>query len=297
MNFFREAASTFSPVFYKEIVAQSFWRSFGYLSLLALVVVLIVTPVRMLQIKAGLSDKLVEGLSSPRATAMIQKVSELKIENGVASSPAEQPLVIKMDEVVFILDTTGQTKSLDEFNDGVLITKNKFIIKRTKENSTSEIKEMEFSKFGDKSIIFRSGDIAKDEIANLKWGDKFFSITPDSIRKFVRIAMLIIFPFAIVIGFFIVFAAKLFHMLFFSLSALIANSAVRANLKYNELLNICVYALTPATLLSVFTGLLLRHVKALTAIWPLVYIFIYVTFIVIAVKECKQGQSSEPETV
>lgn len=290
MGLFKTIFSTFSPSFYKKIVAQSFWRSAGYLLLLGLVVSLVFSTGRMFQMKFVIVDKLAAGLSSPQATAVIQSIPEIKIENGTASSPVQQPFIIEKQDFVFVLDTTGKITSLDNYKQGLLLAKNKLIMKSAKaEGSGAEINEFDLARVA-KQLIIKAGDIKKNEIAELTWSGKAFSVTENSIKKLGAIILLIILPFSIIIGFVLFVIAKLFHAAFFSLAGLIANRAMDAKLKYENLINICIYALTPPTLLSIAINLLFWQVRSLLFAWAIFYIAIYIALIFAAVKECKQAQ-------
>lgn len=278
---------SFSPRFYKEIVHQSFGRSFGYLVLLVLVMSLVLSVKYSFDARAGI-QKGAEWVNANLAEKLSEVLPEVTIKDGKLSSPVQQPLVrewedfdddLGMGKFAFILDTTGAITSLDGYPNGILITEGKMVVKY-KEAGRSKIEEMEFSDI--KSFRMTPGE-EEGVLIDFNFEGEDFKLTEDIIGKWAGIIGKLLFP-VIMVGVFIYYlAAKLLQVLLFSLLSLIVNSANNAKLKYDNLLNIGVFAVTPAVTLAVLTALL--NIKI--PMFAIIYIGLYSAFLITAIVQIK----------
>ncbi len=240
---------SFSPKFYKNIVSQSFARSFGYLSLLVLVLSLVLSVKYTLNTRVAI-QKFVEWINTVFVEKIPEFLPEINIKNGKVSSPAEQPLIREWKEFAFILDTTGTITSLDKYKNGILLTKHTLIVKHT-ERSKTQTEEYDLSKV--KSFKITPGE-KEGEFITLNFEGRKFNLTQNNIERWSDIVVKIIFPIMVASLFFYYLLAKIFHLLLFSLLSLIVNGVTNAKLKYDNLLNIGVLALTPPVVFSVLVA-------------------------------------------
>jgi hypothetical protein len=287
--------SSANPKFYKEIIFQPFGRSLGYLSLLLLIVSLILSAQFAWKLKKGIevfSREVIERLPE----IIPQGIPPLRIEKGRVSSPVPQPFVIQKDNFAFVLDVTGKVTSLDQYKEGVLVTRDKIILKRDKEVG-SEISEYDLNRMKFDLLDIKPGNKDKGEIINLTWGKKTFSVTSSGIARLANTAVLLILPFFLFLSFTSLLIGKLLQVIIFSLLSLVINNATAGRLKYRELINIGVYALTTPTVLSVVLILSTAGPgkQLLLRVWPIFYVIIYVIFLSLAIIKCKQD--TEPQVL
>ncbi|MEI6631790.1 MAG: DUF1189 family protein, partial [bacterium] len=154
----------------------------------------------------------------------------------------------KRGDFVFILDTTAKVKSLDEYKNGILVTKSKVIVKTKKSDVESELKEYDLSKV--QSFLIRQGNTAKGIIAEVTSGKKTFSLSFGLLKPWLKLIYVGVFSGLLIWLFIYYLNAKIIFALIFTVFALIVNKIFKAGLTYAKLLNICLYALTPATAVS-----------------------------------------------
>lgn len=269
---------SFNPKFYREIVFQSFGRSFGYLTLFVLLFSLVFS-IKYALITRSWIQEVGWWINTDFAMELSNIVPEINITDGEVSSPEEQPFVYELDGFVFILDTTGSIISLDEYSNGIFITKYKFITKKT-EGGTVKIEEHEIPKI--KSLNLAAGK-SEGEILRLSTGKYSFHLTNKAIDKWVKIAKQIIIPVTAITLFLYYLIVKLIHLLIFSLISLIIDKITDARLKFSHLLNIGVYVITPSAILAELFRL--GGINP-PLIW-LIYISLYVAFLVMAILQSR----------
>lgn len=273
---------SFNPHFYRYIAGQSFGRSFVYVLLLSFVLSLALSLKYTVTFKRFI-PRAHQWLLAHAPEAWPKGLTEIKIENGRVSSPVVQPFTHKWGEFTFVLDTTGGISSLDEYKQGVLLLKNKVVFKRKKSALETEIREYDLAKV--ESFIIRKGNIDKGIIAEIINKDKSFVINAGTLKSlfmlFYRIAFI-----AMLLWFFIYYLnAKVTQGLFFALLALPANKILKANLKYRELLNIALYAFTPATVSVLIMALAGVNLPAL---WFL-YCLLYSIYLILGIKDTRDN--------
>lgn len=258
MNFFiqmRESVIDFK--FYRRIKDNKFSKSFIYLLLLFLIIYSI-NGTKAFILTRMVMDELAVDLSV--------NVPEFKLENGEFIFEGNMPYYISSStNEAFIIDTTGQVteSALKDVGVGMLITKDKVYIKR------SEIETRSFSLTELKGIILTKADIL-DFLPKLSW---------------------IVFIF-IVFGFIFVLSWKLLNAVILALLGLAANSILKSKLKFNNLLNISIYALTLPMLIQLAINL---YGYPLPNFW-LIYWGISLLYVVLAVKNCRD-EENEPDAM
>lgn len=258
MNFFiqmRESVIDFK--FYRRIKDNKFSKSFIYLLLLFLIIYSI-NGTKAFILTRMVMDELAVDLSV--------NVPEFKLENGEFIFEGNMPYYISSStNEAFIIDTTGQVteSALKDVGVGMLITKDKVYIKR------SEIETRSFSLTELKGITLTKADIL-DFLPKLSW---------------------IVFIF-IVFGFIFVLSWKLLNAVILALLGLAANSILKSKLKFNNLLNISIYALTLPMLIQLAINL---YGYPLPNFW-LIYWGISLLYVVLAVKNCRD-EENEPDAM
>lgn len=279
IGFWKSLVQSFNPRFYKEIVHQSFGKTFKYLALFLLLISLFIGGKFGFMLKSG-TQKANQWINENLPGKVKEYLPEqIEIKDGQLSATVKQPFVHSFaeGEGVFIIDTTGEIASLNDYENGFLITKTKIISKQVKPNGGVEIKEQAFTDMG--PLTIRRGDETRGEIVEFISPQKSFVLTYDLLDKWTkniwRIAFLPIFIFLFI--YFLI--AKFIQLFLFTPVSLITNGVASAKLEYKNLLNIGVYALTPATLLS--TLFILFNVAIPAS--GLIYMLIYSAFLVLGV--------------
>jgi len=274
---------SFDPGFYANIVNQAFGRSLAYLLLLSAITSLafsLTLTVNLYRSTAGVKSWVRAHIDE----IWPQGVTEIKLVNGVVSSDGPQPSVHKWSkDFFFIIDTTGKTNSLEGYEQGLLLTKNKFAFKVKKQYGASETKEGDLSKAQDMSIA--RADTAKEEVARVSIGKKNFVVGPELIQAFMGILGVVTFIFSFFLFLILNFIIKLIHAAVFSVIPLLISSMGKAPLKYNSIINVSIYALTPATLISVLVSVVARLRFGLP---PQLYLVVYIIYVALILKNIKE---------
>lgn len=228
--------------FYKEIFPQSFGKTLRYLLVLALFVTLVL----------GVRYGIFLNKASKQGLQWIQEnVPYIEITDGVVSADVEQPYIIEDKDFVAIIDTTGETNEIDSrYETGVLLVKNKLIFKQ------SDVRTQEF-------------DLSKIES---------FQLDENTLKKWRKLFVTIVIPFMIVMVVVQFIIVKIIQVLIAGLAVLV----FKPQLKYNNILNVCMYALTPVTLLALIVMLIIPRPLLLFSI---VYLGMYIAFIIGGIRQ------------
>lgn len=213
--------SCFDLEFFKSIKDQKIISSLGYLALFNLFVAIILSTAINFYLHGILS----------KAQAMIdQDFPTITVKKGIVSCAAKQPYVVEAEGTCFILDTTLTSAPIQNTQGKafVLIGKN-------------------FAAFRDEGQI-------ETKIYDLSGIDDL-TLTKELAKKIVTILYWIIAPlimFFVALGLFLL---RLLQILFFSLLGLIFNKALKANLNYQNIFNLCTFAITGPILISLIVDL------------------------------------------
>ncbi len=249
MNFFlqmRESVIDFK--FYRNIKNNRFSRSFVYLLLLFLIVYFISGTRTFIATRIAI-DELISSVNS--------NIPEFRLENGEFSFEGKMPYIISSStREAFVIDTTGQVDAtvLKEVESGILITKDKVYLKN------NQVESREFSLTELKGITLTKADVL-EFLPKLSW---------------------IVFIF-IAFGFIFVLGWKLLNAVILALLGLIINAIMHSNLKFNNLLNISIFALTLPMLIQLAVNL---YGYPIPNFW-LIYWGISILYVALAVKSCK----------
>ena len=234
--------------FYKEIAFQKVSKSIGYFFLFILLITLVLSMKR--------STALIQGMDEV-SKELGDKLPEIRIEDGVVSTDAQEPFVIEEKNFIFIIDTTGKITTVDpSYKQGILLTKNKLIHRQ----SEIETREYDLSKI------------------------KFFTVNKAAMERWRKTFSRFAFPILLVSLFPYFVVVKLIQILLFSLMALVMNTATKANLKYENLFNISLFALTPPVLLATIFNLAGLKIP----LFGLFYIAIYIVFLMGGIRSCRE---------
>ena len=253
MNFFRQMReSVIDFKFYRSIKDNKFSRSFVYLLLLFLIIYFI-NGTRTFVVTRIVVDELTTNLN--------MNIPEFRLENGEFSFEGKMPYYISSStNEVFVIDTTGQvTESvLKDVGFGMLITKDRVYLKN------SQLETRTFSLTELKGITLNKSDVA-EFLPKLSW-------------------IAIIF---IAFGFIFVLGWKLINAVILALLGLIANAALKGRLKFNNLLNISIYALTLPMLIQLAVNLYGYPLPR----FGLIYWGISILYVALAVKSCRDEEN------
>ena len=268
------------PRLYRNITFQPFGRSTEYLTLFVIFLSIVLSLKYVFNTKEWIQDA-GRWIKTDFAQGLADTMPEINIIDGEVSSPVEQPYIYELGESAFVLDTTGVMDSLDQFTNCILITENKFIIKKT-EGENVEIEEYNVPiRSLSMSAGQRRGEILRLNIEghDIRLTDKLVGICVNMSGIYIKYIILIIPIF-----FFLYFiTAKFIHLLLFSLISLIINKITGAELRYRNLLNAGAYVIATSTILAE----LIRLCGINPPLLWIAYIGIYVIFITMAILQSR----------
>ncbi len=246
----RKAVSDFT--FYKEVKRMPVSRAIKYLLALLLVTTVLLSLRLTVDMNRGL------GVAS---RWMDENLPVITIAEGEVEVDVKQPFILEEEGFVLIIDTTGQISNLDDYEQGLLLTKN--------------------------SVLYRESDV-KTESYSLK---DIRALTLDSqfVRGFQKSLPFVVFPLMVILIYIYFFIARLLQILIFSLASLVIASITRNELSYKEIVVIGVFALTPSTLLGALFPILGIQIP----FFNILYSGIYVIMLVMAITNCKESEVSE----
>lgn len=259
MNFFYQVKeSVIDFKFYNKIKDNRFAKSFLYLLLLLLIIYTMLTVRNYL---------LVKNVMEQAAFHLNETMPNFELKDGKFSFEGEMPYYISSStNEVFVIDTTGAVdeKVLQGVMTGILITEDRVYLKNSVQQQTlnfADIKETEFDKA------------------------KLVEILP-SFSWFVLVVMLIWFVF--------VLAGHLLFAVILALIGLAISSSLNTDLKYNQILNFSIYALTLPMLIDLaidISGMPASQLVVFT-----LYSAIAVIYLLFAIKAYKESQNQPQQT-
>ncbi|MBL7072000.1 MAG: DUF1189 domain-containing protein [Candidatus Omnitrophica bacterium] len=253
---FKEAGKAISDFkFYREVKDFKPSKPLKYIFTLILVITLILTIRFSFDFKKGVNIA---------ADWALQNLPPIEIQNGVASADVKQPYKIMDEDLALIIDTTGEVTSLDGYERGVLLMKDKLVYKE------NEVKTETYN---------------LSDIDTLRIDENFVN----AIRKN---ALWMIFPIILIGAFITACIAKFFQIFIFSLVSIAASTILKIKLTYKQLFNIGVYAITPSYIL----GALLALFGLRVPIFGVIYSGLYIAYLIVAVQRCKDAAEEIPTT-
>ncbi len=243
-SFFWQSISNFD--FYKKVINFKTATVFKYL--------LILLFIASILISLGVSKK-VHDFVNEAGDWVIMNLPVIVIIDGVVSVDAKMPIIIKKENFEIIIDTTGQTSSIDEsVKQGMLLTKHKLTYKQ----SQTQTNTYELSKI--KELIL----------------DK------NTINRWKKNAFRIAFPLIFVASFIYYAIAKTLQILLFSFLPFVISGAKGLKLKYSQIFKIAAFSLTLPFILAAIVEVFLFRVR----FFPILFILIYSVYLVKGTLAC-----------
>lgn len=208
-----------SPEAYRDAASGGAGRMTGYLALLIAAATLVVTAQAQVAAVAGLKQA---------GPWLKQRVPEIRIASGQASSPAAQPYVVEEESFGFVVDTTGATQDLDpKYTQGLLLTKTELIVRKSK----VETRRYSLERMPDTVINAQAIDAIITTVKTWLW-------------------------VAVAIGVFVgLWVMKLLQVVCWSVFGLLIKTITNRPLPYRALWNIGIYALTVPLAFDLVKGL------------------------------------------
>ncbi len=275
----------FIPEFYAKIARQSTGRTIGFLFIL----ILLISVVFSLQATGTLIPQLKQ--VQQWADANLQQISEkfpvIEIKDGALIQPKETYVLEIGKNLVFVVEPDPQKESavLEKYRNLFMLTSKQFIFKQAGENSSPQERRRDLAKVKSwKMFPVESG-------LGMSWESTQILINPMNIRKWLKVAKIFIFPLFLVFLFGLYSFIKFMQVLFFSLLGMIVNTVLKAEAGYQQIFNVCVYALVPPVALSLALELLSVR---LPGFWFL-FSAIYILYIFLGLQSAK-GEVNQVKT-
>jgi hypothetical protein len=236
--------------FYKEVLSDSFNQTLKFLLLFVLTLSLILTT-KQFYLLSKEADKLEEWLLK----------NNIRIEDGKLISPSQESFEIKEHNFVLVFDPTGKTTDINEkYENAILITD-----KLVKVKNMNKIQEIPFSKM--KNLTLDKKTISK-------------------YKKLLLTGFLVLMSSFIFIGTLVV---KLIQIIFCTAIVFLIIKLIRINLSFENLLNICTYAIVPPSIFNICFSSLNIKISYFSSL----YFAMYTLFITGALFSCKPKEEEE----
>ncbi len=289
MSFWMRIIKSFKSSHYKELSFRPASEAVKYVFLLVLITTIIISTYIIFNFRT----KSLEFLNSNKEKLheVIKRiVVPLEIKDGKVSADVKQPYKERLSELgpkgfTFVVDTTGSITSLEEGEDGILITEDALIV-QSESKGTTDIKRYNLSQIRDFSI--KPSD-KTDEYFIVSSGGHTYYVTFDLLKNWVNIIFKIGWPVLIVFSYIFTLFAKFIQVLIFSLFVVILNLSSVKRLKYSNIFNIGVYAMTPPTTLAIINitgGINFKY-------FNIVYIAVYLIYLALGFAYAKEGALKE----
>ena len=275
----------FNPHFYPKIAKQSIGRTIGFILVFVLIISACVSIRYTALVLSGFSaaNKWV----SENLGKIASEFPVVSMDKGAIIEPKQTFVKEYEQKFAFIIepDPAAAGAMIEKFPNLALLTQKKLIVKQTKDSGgTSEIKNynMENSSF---TITPNASGF------KVIFQQKQFELKPQTVKKWLGVISIFVFPFLLIIWFGIFCFTKPLQIFIFSLASLIISSVMNAKLPYKQLWNIGAYALVPATCLAAFMDMIGLRIP----FFPLIYCIIYVVYLYIGIKavSAKPGELSQ----
>lgn len=263
----RGVFGSFIPAFYVKIARQSAGASIKFLLIFILI----------LSFFFCLRDTLVLNLvfksAQKWAQFNLENISrvfpEIEVKNGELIQPKET-YVLEDTGSSFVLavepDPQKEAAILAKFRNVIMLTGKRVVFKKTAADSASEERSNELPKLKNwKLSPAGSGFVLSSD-------NNQVSITPLTIKNWLRILAIFIFPVFLFFWFCFYSLIKFFQVFFFSLIGLIANAGLKAHAAYKQIFNICAYAVVPPTIILLFGEVFSLRLPGLWFLFNAIYV-------------------------
>lgn len=256
MNFFNEAKeSVIDFKFYRNIKDNRFARTFLYLLLILLIIHAMITARDFLLVK-----NVMERASFELTTNM----PDFELKDGKFNFAGKMPHYISMStNELFVIDTTGSVgpESLNNVIAGVLITEDKIYLKNYMQLQTINLADF-------KDLQFNKQDMV-NFIPKISW--------------LVLIVMMV--------GFVFVLGWKLLNAVLLAIFGILINTTYKTDLKFKQLFNFSVYALTLPMLIKLAVDISGYPIP----FFSLIYWFISILYMALAIKSYRETSNQAGE--
>ena len=272
----------FIPAFYAKIARQSVARTISFLSVLILIISAAFSLKSVLMINPRL--KFVQKWAEVNLKKISRELPVIEIKDGTLIQPKEAYVLEMGRNFVFAVepDQKKEAAILEKYKNIVMLTGKQFVFKQTREDSVSEERRYDLGKIKNWKVFPIEAGLV------LSFENNQISVTPATVKKWLKVTAILIFPvFLLILSGFYSFT-KLFQILFFSLIGLIANAVLKAEASYQQIFNICAYALVPSTTLAVLWEIFQLR---LPGFWFL-FSGIYILYIFLGLQSAKTGKKA-----
>jgi len=207
--------SFFSKSLYKDVGAN--WRGIAFVYLFLLMALMWI-PL-MFKLQSGLNSFIAD-----EAPKIIRQVPKINISKGEANTDVNMPYFIKdtNGKPLIAIDTTGQINSLEGAEFNALLTKTKFIVRKSKvETRTFELSSIDGIVI-DQSMIYGWADIIRE------W------------------AIIFLYPFAL----FFSYIYRIVLALLYAAIGILFVKWLKIDLKYNALVSLAIISMTPVIIIN-----------------------------------------------
>lgn len=193
---------------YRQVAGARVARLLGYLTVLVTVVVAVQTVWVHVAVVRGLTEF---------GPWLKERLPEIHVTNGQASSPAAQPYVWEGERFAFVLDTTGATTALEaKYAQGLLLTKTELLYRegpgRERRYSLAEVRS--------------------------------FALTAETMDRWIKLLQSWLWVVVAVVLWGWRWLTTILQVALWSLVGLLVNAISRRGLRYTALFNIGILALT-----------------------------------------------------
>jgi len=248
--------SFFSRSLYRDVGRN--WKGIGFLYLLVLLALSWVLVTIHLH-------RMVSGLATVFSPLLLEQIPTLTITEGVVSIREPQPYTIRYpltDAPVVIIDTTGQTRSLEGTPAKALVTRNQVYVRK----SDAETRVYDLSNI-------RHFVLDRERVE--QW-----------IRVFRRWFAVVVYPFALAFS----YAYRVVQALFYAAIGLGFARLLKVDLRYPALLRLSAVSVTPAVAVDTLrdvTGTWVPH-------WWLICFLIAMAYLVFAIRANSERDLGSP---
>jgi hypothetical protein len=263
----------FNPRFYPKIADQSIGRSVGFILVFVLIISACVSIRYTALVLTGFSAA--NNWVSQNMSKIAAEFPVVSMDKGAITEPKQTFIKDYDKKFAFIIepDPAAAREMMDKFPNLALLTQKQLIVKQTKDGGTSEIKNynMENSSF----------TITPDTSGfKVVFQQKQFELKPQTVKKWLGVISIFVFPFLLIIWFGIYCFTKPLQIFIFSLVSLIISSVMTAKLPYKQIWNIGAYALVPSTCLAALMDMLGLRLP----FFALFYCILYIVYLYIGIR-------------
>jgi hypothetical protein len=269
----------FIPGFYAKIVRQPAAKTIGFL------LVFILTISAALSLKSALDINPRLKYIQEWSNGNLKKIPPVEVKNGTLIQPKDTyVLEIGGGFPVFAVepDRKKEADILDKYKNVIMLTLNQVVFKQAGQDFVADERRRDLDKDRDWRISPNESGFV------LAFDNNQISVTPVTVKKWLKVAAILLFPSFLLILFFFYCFTKPLQVLFFSLIGLSANAILKTRASYGQVLNVCTYALVPPAIIAVLVEAF--HLR-LPGFWFL-FCSIYILYIFLGLQSAKCGEKA-----